>query len=152
MRRSRKYTKKIQLWNTAPVSDTFGGNTVAEFLVTSLWAELSTLNKFKYRNLDFGDIDMANSVAVTIRYRSDLNIDYKNMFIVYNGYKYSFTENSIDVDFKKNEFTFVMLKQNKVINQAVYLDIYSKWAKSLLNIGGVISSRTCVQSQLRNIL
>ena len=110
MPRARKYTKKIQLWGSVAVSDGFGGNTVSDSQITDLWANLTTLNAMKYQNTDFGDINLANSVEVKIRYNPNLSIDYKNNFIVYLGDKYFFSENTVVTDFRKNTVTFVMIK------------------------------------------
>ena len=153
MRRARKYTKRIELWNSAPVEDGFGGYTVTDFKLLDVWAKLSTLNKFKYKNVDFGDIDLSNSIEITIRYRTDLTLDYKNMFIVYRGYKYTFSDRSINTNFLNNEITFLATKQNDVIFGGGTLDIYSRFAKSVLGeTGGVLQSAECTQNAIRNIL
>ena len=51
--RSRKLSKRVEIWQTSNVSDGFGGNTIAETLITSSWAEVITLNNTN-RSTDIG--------------------------------------------------------------------------------------------------
>jgi hypothetical protein len=115
MPRARRFNKKIQIWQTEKVSDGFGGFTVSESEVASVWAKLDTLDKFKYSNKDLGTIDFANSVKVTTRDNPNLSINYKVNFIKYRGVKYTLTEVPILTNFEDNFVTFVMVKENNYV-------------------------------------
>ena len=51
--RARKYNKVVELWQTAPSFDGFGGNTVSSTLITKTWCKFITLDRIS-RSTDFG--------------------------------------------------------------------------------------------------
>jgi hypothetical protein len=112
--RSRRFTKLIELWETENVPDGFGGYTVSESKRADIWANLQTMNKGRYSNKDFGDIDFANSVMVTTRDNPNIVIDYKTNFIKYRGENYFLSDRPVITDFEDNYVTFIMVRNNDV--------------------------------------
>ena len=150
MPRAREYTKKISIYSSGTVSDGFGGNTITNYKLLDTFAKLETLDKFKYRNIDFGDIDMANSLVVTIRKRSDFQLDYKNMYFEYRGQRYTISDRSFNKNFYDDYIQFLALNQNEVVNKLNTFNVYQMFANSVLNeTSGVLQESSCTISQIR---
>lgn len=153
MPRAREYSKKISIYSSGASPDGFGGNTITNFKLLDVFAKLETLDKFKYRNIDFGDIDMSNSLMVTIRKRSDFDLDYKNMYIVYRGYRYVISDRGINYDFHDDYIRFTALRQNEIVEGVKLFDIYQGFAQATLGeTSGVLQSESCTISQIRALL
>ena len=110
--RARKYTKKIYHYRVAKVSDGFSGFVSTESLQGSIWANLKTISDMKYSSTEFADIDMANTIRVTIRHNPNRVIDYKNDYFVYHNEKYFLKDVPVNTDFNNTEVTFLMTKEN----------------------------------------
>ena len=99
---ARKYTKAISIWQTTTVPDGYGGNTVTDALVYSVWANVGT--KRAYRQNENGQNDNFVQTVFTIRNRYDIEISVKDNFIKYNGLIYNIDSvlnkdlNNIDVE------------------------------------------------------
>ena len=109
--RARKYTKKIQVWQTTKVSDGFGGNGVTNELITSTWCEIITLDKL-YRNTDFGVTDTANTIVIRLRKRNDLTYNSLNQFFKYRGEKYLLQGTPINVGFEDREIQITLTRES----------------------------------------
>ena len=83
---SRKYTTKIEVWNTVELPDGYGGFTNSEVLVKSIWAEKRTTGAgYKFR--DFGLNDFKNPIIFSVRGKNNLNIS-ETHFIIYKEKKF----------------------------------------------------------------
>lgn len=83
------YTKRVEIWQTTNVADTYGGNTVSETLITSSWAAVKDLNANKAASLSaLGVNDVLNTIEVTLRKRNDITYNSINQFLKYKGDKY----------------------------------------------------------------
>ncbi len=151
--RARKYNKKITFYSTLSQSDGFGGNTIVNYSILNTWANLQTLDKFRFRNVDFGDIDLSNSVIVTMRKRNDFQIDYKKMFFKYRNYDYVISDRAVNKNFQDDEITFLAIRQNEVVARNNAYDIYSLYAQSILNEnGGVLQQSDCTLDEIKELL
>ena len=110
--RARKYTKKISHYRVGKVSDGFSGFISTESLQGSIWANLKTVSDMKYSSTEFANIDMANTIRVTIRHNPNRVIDYKNDYFVYRNEKYFLRDVPVNIDFNNTEVTFLMTKEN----------------------------------------
>ena len=110
--RARKYTKKISHYRVGKVSDGFSGFVSTESLQGSIWANLKTISDMKYSSTEFADIDMANTIRVTIRHNPNRVIDYKNDYFVYRNEKYFLKDVPVNTDFNNTEVTLLMTKEN----------------------------------------
>jgi hypothetical protein len=101
--RARKYTKKISHYRVGgtKVSDGFSGFIYSDALLGSIWANLKTISDMKYSSSEFADIDMANTIRVTIRH-----------YFVYRNEKYFLRDVPVNTDFNNTEVTFLMTKEN----------------------------------------
>lgn len=99
---ARKYTKAIGIWKTTNVPDGYGGNTVTDTLVYSVWANVVT--KRAYLQNENGQNDNFAQTVFTIRNRYDIELSVKNNFIKYNGLIYNIDSilnldlNNLDVE------------------------------------------------------
>ena len=99
---ARKYTKAIGIWKTTTVSDGYGGSTVTDALVYSVWANVET--KKAYRQNENGQNDNFVQTVFTIRNRYDIDLSTKDNFIKYNGLIYNIDSilnldlNNIDIE------------------------------------------------------
>lgn len=99
---ARKYTKAIGIWKTTSVPDGYGGNTVTDALVYSVWANVVT--KRAYLQNENGQNDNFAQTVFTIRNRYDIELSVKDSFIKYNGLIYNIDSilnldlNNLDVE------------------------------------------------------
>ena len=99
---ARKYTKAISIWRSIEQSDGFGGYTVTDELVYSVWANVET-KKASIVN-EAGQRDNIVQTVFTIRNRYDIELSVKDNFIKYNGLIYNIDSilnldlNNLDVE------------------------------------------------------
>jgi len=68
--KARKYNRRVELYTTSAVSDTYGGSTVTDTLVTKSWAEIRTPNRNDVER-GIGIEDPSTQIIVNLRYRED---------------------------------------------------------------------------------
>ncbi len=108
--RSRKLSKRIEIWQTSNVSDGFGGNTVAETLIASSWAEIITLNNTN-RSTDIGITSATNTIKVRLRKRNDLTYNSINQYLKYRGFKYIIQNQPFNVGFRDDVIEIIAVKE-----------------------------------------
>ena len=108
--RSRKLSKRIEIWQTSNVSDGFGGNTVAETLITSSWVEIITLNDVN-RSTDIGITSATNSIKVRLRKRKDITYNSVNQYLKYRGFKYIIQNQPFNVGFRDDVIEILAVKE-----------------------------------------
>tara|TARA_R110002072_G_scaffold5165_2_gene34339 strand:- start:2199 stop:2603 length:405 start_codon:yes stop_codon:yes gene_type:complete len=108
--RSRKLSKRIEIWQTSNVSDGFGGNTVAETLIASSWAEIITLNNTN-RSTDIGITSATNTIKVRLRKRNDITYNSVNQYLKYRGFKYIIQNQPFNVGFKDEVIEILAVKE-----------------------------------------
>ncbi len=114
--RSRKLSKRIEIWQTSNVSDGFGGNTVAETLIARSWAEIITLNDTN-RSTDIGITSATNTIKIRLRKRNDLTYNSINQFIKYRGAKYIIKNQPFNVGFRDDTIEIIAVKEElKTVN------------------------------------
>jgi len=109
--RARGFNKRIDIYQTTKVSDSFGGYTNDASLLASVWANISTINVSKGSSniTAFGVIDVNNSVIVTIRKRA---IDIETMYIMYRGFKYTISSSPVNPNFEDSILQFIATKES----------------------------------------
>ena len=108
--RSRKLSKRIEIWQTSNSPDGFGGNTVVETLITSSWAEVITLNNTN-RSTDIGVTSATNTIKIKLRKRNDITYNGINQFIKYRGYKYIIQNQPFNVGFRDEVIEILAVKE-----------------------------------------
>ena len=108
--RSRKLSKRIEIWQTSNVSDGFGGNTVAETLIASSWAEIITLNNTN-RSTDIGITSATNTIKVRLRKRNDITYNSVNQYLKYRGFKYIIQNQPFNVGFRDDVVEILAVKE-----------------------------------------
>ena len=124
--RSRKLSKRIEIWQTSNVSDGFGGNTVAETLIASSWAEIITLNNTN-RSTDIGITSATNTIKVRLRKRNDLTYNSINQYLKYRGFKYIIQNQPFNVGFKDEVIEILAVKEElKTVNEIapILIDVF----------------------------
>ena len=112
--RARKYTKRVQIWQTSFVPDGFGGNVVSEELITTSWAEVKSAaanSKFSQRLVDLGITDPTLALVVKLRYRNDVDYNAINRFLLYRSERYVIQNSAVNIDFFNSEVSIIAVKQ-----------------------------------------
>jgi hypothetical protein len=102
MRRSRQFTKRVEIWQTSNVADGFGGSEVTDELITSSWAKVETMGatgRFAGRDTDLGITNTNQGVLFTFRKRNDITYNSINQYLKYRGAKYIINSFPDNVDF-----------------------------------------------------
>ena len=111
MRGSRRYTKRIEVWQTTSVRTSGGGTEIQESKIADSWANIVTYSADKNKGLtDIGISDPSLAIKVVCRKREDLEYTAKTQFIVYAGVKYKITTQPIDKDFTHAEVEFIAVR------------------------------------------
>jgi len=84
---ARKYNIPISIYQSVEVSDNYGGSTVEDSLIYSVWANVKTKRSSILQ--ENGQRDNIAQIIFTIRNRQDVNFSVKNNFIQYNGLTYN---------------------------------------------------------------
>lgn len=124
--RSRKLSKRIEIWQTSNVSDGFGGNIVAETLIASSWAEIITLNNTN-RSTDIGITSATNTIKVRLRKRNDITYNGINQYLKYRGFKYIIQNQPFNVGFKDEVIEILAVKEElKTVNEIapILIDVF----------------------------
>ena len=123
--RSRKKSKRVEIWQTSNAPDGFGGNTAVETLITSSWAEIITLNNTN-RSTDIGITSATNTIKIKLRKRNDITYNGINQFIKYRGYKYIIQNQPFNVGFRDEEIEILAVKEElKKVNEiASFIDVF----------------------------
>ncbi len=117
--RNRQSRKRIEIYQTTTTVNEFGGRSTSDELITSSWANLTTLTnsrKYMSSSQNLGINDVSNTIVVKLRKRNDITYNAINQYIKYNGFRYNIITNPIDVDFNNSYIEFLATKQiaNKV--------------------------------------
>ena len=108
--RARKLRKRLEVWETGQVGDSFGGYTVSETKLGDSWADIRTLD----RNIDVTQFGIQNTdlaVEITLRKRSDITYNGINQFFKYKGDKYNVISYPTDVNFDGSTIKVIAVKQ-----------------------------------------
>ena len=103
--RARGFNKRVEIWTTTAVPDTFGGNTVIEALTSSSWAKIETVKPNR------GDLNTDSGVIVTLRKRNDLTYSISTMFIKYRSEKYIINSFPTNIDFEDSTIKLMCTKE-----------------------------------------
>lgn len=116
--RSRKYTKRIELWSAQATPDGIGGFIDAvPIKVGESWANIVSFkvpSSSQYASNEFLKNETGNGLKVTTRARTDFSFDSFHNYIVYRDVKYKITSTPTNVDFKDNEIQFIITKEVKI--------------------------------------
>lgn len=113
-KRARKYTKRVQIWQTTFMPDGFGGNIVSDELITSSWAKVKSAtsnSKFSQRLIDLGITDPTLALVITLRFRNDIDYNAINRFLVYRNERYVIQNSAVNVDFFNSEVEIIAVKE-----------------------------------------
>ena len=96
-RPARRYNKRIAVWEGTPDPNSFGGNTMTDAIVDTVWCEIRTLSIDK---LTFFGLDTDQTyIRIYLRKNSDIDYEADNIFFKYGGKTYtvnSVTETDLD--------------------------------------------------------
>lgn len=111
--RARRFRKRVELWQTESYEDGYGGNLESDYLITTIWANISTLDTKSNVSLgnDLGVSDRSNTIVITLRKRSDITYNSVNQYIKYSGYRYVIQKEPINEDFNNSYITLLATRQ-----------------------------------------
>jgi head-tail adaptor len=108
------FTKRVEIWGDAPVSDGFGGFIQESTFLASSWAKIKTVSntaRNTQRISDLGIIDPSSAIIVTLRYRNDITYNGVNQFIKYKDVKYVIKTSAISVDLKDTYIEIIAARE-----------------------------------------
>ena len=117
--RSRGFNKRISIYETTPVSDGFGGNTVTDALLVTTWANIKTFSINSRNTTDLGVIDLNNSIIVKTRKRNDLTYNIQTQYIIYRDEKYTIVSYPVNVDFEDNTIQFIATRDSLKLTNTI---------------------------------
>ena len=120
--RSRGYNKRVEIYQTTLVPDTFGGNTVSDVLINNSWCNIETLKNSKLIT-DLGLIYTDLNLTITLRNRLDIIIDPKTMYFKYRDEKYVIKSNPTNINFKDDMLKFIITREQINIIQPILNNI-----------------------------
>ena len=103
---SRQYSRKVEVFNTIPASDGYGGNTVTDNSLGSFWAEVKQLSSFKDHTT--GISDLKTTYSFKVRANPSITPLTSDLSIVYKGQKYVVN----DIQYDDENFRFVNIRAN----------------------------------------
>ena len=110
--RARGLNKRVEIWTTTAVPDTFGGYTVSEALTSSSWAKIETVKASRGDlQTDSGILDASNSIVITLRKRKDLSYNMATMFVKYRSEKYIINSFPTNIDFEDSTIKIICTKE-----------------------------------------
>lgn len=157
MRGSRRFNKRVQIWQTKRVKGEFGGNKVYLELITNSWAEIKT-HKDTRRDTEVGVSDYSEKLDIVLRYRKDIAYNSVNQFLMYRGVKYVFTMSPNDMDFSS---TYVTLTASREKTKSVSIldpinptadTIFINYKNRVISDGGTFESDQCVLDYINKVL
>jgi len=148
--RARVYNKRVEIWTTTTIPDTFGGYTVTSFLVTSSWAKIDTFKSGNKNNTDtdFGTLSTQNGIIITLRKRNDFEYNSSTHYVVYRDEKYIISTNPTNENFEDSTIQFIGVRQQNENIELSELEIQASIApKYKIRVeadGGIVESLDCV--------
>ena len=109
--RARKYNKKIEVWQTTPVSDGFGGNGVTTSLLASSWCKIITDSKSKVDD-EAGESTTYETIVLQLRKRNDVTYLSDNQFFKYRGFVYTIKSAPVNVGFDDREIQIILQRDS----------------------------------------
>lgn len=83
---ARKYTVKVEIWQSLEIPDGFGGYSQQDVFVKKVWSGVNSKGSgFKFQQ--FGLNDFKNPVIFAIRGKHNINFDEKT-FVIYKGRRF----------------------------------------------------------------
>lgn len=108
--RSRRFRKRIEVYEYSTVADGYGGNTISESLLATLWADIRSVNK-KTDLSQYGISGKALVLDVTIRKQTTFNLSSVSHFIKYNSEAYTIASFPTNDNFDNRLINFFAVKQ-----------------------------------------
>lgn len=105
--RARKYNKKIELWQTSKVFDSYSNYATTPELIDRVWCRLVTKNN-AYKVDEFGKTSTTNEIVIELRKRSDFDYLSKNLYFVYQGHNYIPVSQPVNIDFEEREIRITL--------------------------------------------
>jgi len=117
--RGREFNKRIELWQTAPSSDGFGGSITnpIDVLISNSFAKIRTTTPGDNLS-NFGIIDSQKTILITVRFREDVTYNIETMYIKYRNKKYTINTAPINENFDDAFITFAATEETAKSNTA----------------------------------
>ena len=109
---SRRYNKRVEIWQSSSSSDGFGGSYNENVKLTTSWCKITTSNSLS-RSTDFGITDTNDTIVLVLRKRNDITYNSVNQFFIYRGEKYILQGTPVNVGFEDREIQITLKRENK---------------------------------------
>lgn len=111
---SRKYDKRIELWQYTKIDDGFGGYTVVDELVRKSWCQIKSVSnnsRYSQRMVDLGVTDPSLAIIVRLRQRNDTDYNAINQYLKYRGEKYIIQNTPTNINYEDVDIEIIAVKQ-----------------------------------------
>lgn len=161
--RSRRLSKRVQIWQTEKVSDGFSGNTNKDYQITDSWAEVTTLSdnsKYNRNNNDFGITDRYNSIVVKMRKRNDITYNSVNQYIIFQGVKYIIAVQPTNTNFDNDSIVLIATRESiksvstlqPIEKEYLATRIVAEYTIRVEEDGGLVDNETCLYDYVLSLL
>ena len=154
--RSRALQKRIEIWQSTPVPDGFGGNNIYDALIDKYWANITTLSdnrKYSVNSKELGINDIANSIVIKLRKRNDLPLNSVNQFIKYRGHKYIIQTQPTNTNFDDAFIELIATREQVSAIEPVLstLSVYPNYVATTTYKGGITTDDAFLRDYISTI-
>lgn len=112
MRGSRKYNKRIEVWQVQSTPDAYSGNYADnDTKIADSWCYIETLNKYDLDVLN-GVSDAFNTLKIKLRKRNDLTYSRETIYFKYRNVRYDILNEPINIGFDDSEIIIYLIRSD----------------------------------------
>lgn len=112
---SRKYDKRIEIWQYTKIDDGFGGDIPGpDELVRKSWCQIKTAgNNARAASFlnELGITDPSSAIIVRLRQRNDTDYNAINQYLKYRGEKYIIQNAPTNINYEDVDIEIIAVKQ-----------------------------------------
>jgi hypothetical protein len=124
--RARKYNKKIEVYQSAPIFDGYSGNSCSSFtLLFSAWCQIKTLDTTS-KDTNVGEIVEESKLVVNLRKNSNIDYTSKGLYFKYRNIDYIVQGTPINIGFEDREIQVNLINSGVIINPSSAIKIFDQ--------------------------
>ena len=112
---SRKYDKRIEIWQYTKIDDGFGGDIPGpDELVRKSWCQIKSVSnnsRYSQRMVELGVTDPSLAIIVRLRQRNDTDYNAINQYLKYRDEKYIIQNAPTNINYEDVDIEIIAIKQ-----------------------------------------